>query len=166
MASGLFFDPLVALRAAPLVSSTCTLLYAWDQHLFLSTLNRPETRKLSGPVVSPYFKVLFRRAIYQVLGFLAVTASTSIANLYSQRPLLNGRGSASWYKAGAILSASHILFVPIIANSVKSLVEDTHEDDSNGTLDRWLSINAIRGLTVDLGAWLACVVAVGKTLVA
>lgn len=166
MASKLFFDPLVALRAAPLVSSTCTLLYAWDQHHFLSILNHPDIRKLSQPLVSPYFKISFQRAVFQVVGFLAVTASTSVFNLYTGRPSLNAHGSASWYIAGAILSAGHLLFVPIIAPSVKGLVEDKHEKDSNNTLYKWLSINAIRGLTVDLAAWMACAVAVGKTFAA
>ena len=165
MASGLFFDPLVALRAAPLVSSTCTLLYAWDQHLFLSNFNLPETRVQSKPVISPYFKAFFRRAIWQVLGFITVTASTSVLNLYTARPSLKSHGSASWYTAGAVLSVGHLLFVPIIAPKVQGLVEYTKED-SNDVLDRWLSINAIRSLTVDLAAWVACVVAVGKTLAA
>lgn len=165
MASGLFFDPLVALRAAPLVSSTCTLLYAWDQHLFLSNFNLPETRAPGKAVISPYFKAFFRRAIWQVVGFITVTASTSLLNLYTGRSSLNARGSASWYTAGAALSAGHLLFVPFIAPKVQSLVENT-EEDSNGALDRWLSINAVRSLTVDLAAWVACVVAVGKTLAA
>lgn len=165
MASRLFFDPLVALRAAPLVSSTCTLLFAWDQHLFLSNFNLPETRKQTGLIISPYFKSFFQRAIWQVLGFITVTASTSVLNLYTGRPLLNARGSASWYMAGATLSAGHLLFVPIIAPKVRDLAEDT-KGDSNDSLDRWLSINAVRGLTVDLAAWVACIIAVGKTFAA
>ena len=167
MASRLVFDPLVALRAAPLISSTCTLLYAWDQHLFLTNFNLAETRKLSTPLVSPYFKAFFRRAIYQVLGFLAVTASTSVANLYTRRAALDARGSAAWwYTAGALLAGGHLVFVPFIAPSVKDLIEGKDGEEANDTLDRWLSVNAVRGLTVDLGAWVACAIAVGKTLVA
>lgn len=165
MASKLFFDPVVALRAAPLVSSTCTFLYAWDQHLFLSNFNLPETRALSKPVISPYFKAFFRRAIWQVLGFITVTASTSVLNLYTGRPSLDARGSAWWYTAGAVLSTSHLFFAPLIAPNVQGLVEETKED-INDMLDKWLSINAVRSLTVDLAAWAACVVAVGKTLAA
>ena len=163
MASGLFFDPLVALRAAPLVSSTCTLLYAWDQHLFYSNFNRPETRLLTKPVVAPYFKVSFRRGLPQVLILITATTATAIANLYNSRPLLNTRGSTTWYRAAAALAASHLLFVPFIAPKVKGLVEEDPAVDANDALDGWLSTNAIRSLTVDLAAWVACVVAVGKT---
>ncbi|KAL2104999.1 hypothetical protein VUR80DRAFT_9180 [Thermomyces stellatus] len=164
MASRLFFDPLVALRTAPLVSSTCTLLFAWDQHLFLSNLNLPDTRALSKPVVRPYFRCLFRRSIAQVLGFVAVTAAASAANLRAHRPSLSARGSAPWYAAGALLAAGHLLFVPIIAPRVRALVQDA-EVDPNDVLDKWLSVHAVRSLTVDLAAWVACAVAVGKTFV-
>ncbi|RSL53419.1 hypothetical protein CEP54_010436 [Fusarium duplospermum] len=61
MDSGLSFDPLVALRAAPLVSTTCSLLYAWDQHFFLGLLNRPENRATSKPLLQSYFTTFFHR---------------------------------------------------------------------------------------------------------
>ncbi|KAI1641218.1 hypothetical protein F4809DRAFT_216543 [Biscogniauxia mediterranea] len=164
MASGLFFDPMVALRAAPLVSSTCTLLYAWDQHLFLSLLNARQVREHSRPMIPIYFKKLFYRALPMVLGFLTVTTSTAVANLYTQRATLQARGSLWWYTAGAALAVSHLGFVPFIAPSVKGMIEASSEDDANKSLDEWLSVNMIRSLTVDLGAWIAVTVAVVKTL--
>ena len=82
-------------------------------------------------MVSPYLKIVFGRTVFKVFGSVAVTASTSIINLYAQRPPLNVRKSACWYSAGAILSAGHIPFVPIIAPSVKGLADDMHEKDSN-----------------------------------
>ena len=59
MVSKRLFNPLVTQRAAPLVSSTCTLLFAWDQHLFFSTFNHSDIRRLSEPVVSQYFIIVF-----------------------------------------------------------------------------------------------------------
>ncbi|KAI0594413.1 hypothetical protein F4775DRAFT_574130 [Biscogniauxia sp. FL1348] len=164
MASGLFFDPMVALRAAPLVSSTCTLLYAWDQHLFLSLLNARQVREHSRPLLPPYFKTFFRKGLPMVLGFLTVTTSTAVANLYTQRAALQARGSLWWYTAGAALAVSHLGFVPFVAPSVQALMEASSEDDTNKTLDEWLSVNMVRSLTVDLGAWIAVAVAVVKTL--
>jgi len=166
MASGLIFDPLVVLRAAPLVSSTCSLLYAWDQHFFLSILNRPENRKLSKPLLPSYFNTFFHKGVWIVLGCLAVTSSTSVANLYTQRSVLRARDSFWWYVGGAALSIGHLLFVPLIAPSVQRTVEakPDSEPDANASLDDWLSINFVRMVTVDLAAWLAVGVAVVKTL--
>ncbi|KAI1505230.1 hypothetical protein F5X99DRAFT_368772 [Biscogniauxia marginata] len=164
MASGLFFDPLVALRAAPLVSSTCTLLFAWDQHLFLGILNRPETRTHSKPMLPAYFKKFFYTGLPMVLGFVTTTTSTAVANLYTQRAALQARGSFWWYAAGASIAVSHLAFAPFIAPSIQATLEADADGDANKSLDEWLSVNAIRSLTVDLGAWIAVTVAVLKTL--
>lgn len=166
MASKLFFDPLVALRAAPLVSSTCTLLYAYDQHFFLGLLNRPETRRHSKALLPPYFRTFFRQGVVFVVAMLAVTTWASVANLYVRRPRLSATGSVWWYIAGAVLSSSHLLFIPGVAPSIKRISEagSGGEEDVNGALDEWLRVNKIRMLTVDLAAWIACVVAAGKSL--
>ncbi|KAI5917440.1 hypothetical protein F4810DRAFT_45541 [Camillea tinctor] len=164
MASGLFFDPMVALTAAPLVSSTCTLLFAWDQHFFLSLLNTRQVREHSRPMLPSYFKNFFYKGLPMVLGFLTVTTSTSITNLLAQRTRLIARRSGWWYVAGASLALSHLAFAPFIAPKIQAVIEASSEDDTNKILDEWLSINMVRSLTVDLGAWLALTVAVVKTL--
>lgn len=161
MASRLFFDPLVALRVSPLVSATCTLLYASDQYFFLGILSRPEIQEHSKPLLPSYFKYFFYRATPFVVGLLAITTSTSIANIYTQRP-----ASFGWYMAGAVLAVGHFLFVPAIAPSCKALIEaeGSPNTDVHRILDEWRAINWIRGLTVDLGAWAALAIAVTKTL--
>jgi hypothetical protein len=165
MASKLFFDPIVALRAAPLVSSTCTLLYAYDQHFFLGLLNRPDTRHHSKALLPAYFRTFFREGVAFVIAMLAVTTWGSVANLYVRRPNLQARGSLCWYVAAAVLSSSHLLFIPGVAPSIKRISEAKGgEEDVNGALDEWLCVNKLRMVTVDLLAWVACVVAVGKSL--
>ncbi|KXH33022.1 hypothetical protein CSIM01_05157 [Colletotrichum simmondsii] len=165
MASGQFFDPLVALRVAPLVSSTCTLLFAWDQHFFLSLFNdTSELRKKSAPMLKPYFNTFFSRGVFFVLGFIAVSTSTGIANLYTQPAALRSQGTYWWYAAGAAMSAGHLLYVPAVAPHVKALAEAKDDDDVNGILDEWLKANWLRMVTVDLGAWLAFGVGALSTL--
>ncbi|TEA09888.1 hypothetical protein C8034_v011549 [Colletotrichum sidae] len=53
---------LTTLRLAPLLSSTCTLLFAHDQHFFLTLFNRPETRKQSTNLVPTYFRLFSAKA--------------------------------------------------------------------------------------------------------
>lgn len=165
MASRLFFDPLTALRAAPLVSSTCTLLFAWDQHLFLSLLNSPspEIRSKSKPLLRPYFSIFFRRGLLMVLTFILASTASAAANLRVRSDGLRARGSFAWYVAGAALSAGHLAYVPWIAPSVRDVVEATGEDVIE-KLDGWLALNWRRMVTVDLGAWIAFGVAVAGTL--
>ena len=164
MASGLFIDPMVLLRAAPLVSSTCTLLFARDQDFFLRIFNDIEQRKLSKSILTPYFTLFFNRGVYCVLLFIGTSTSTGIANVFTQPEALHRSSSFWWYVAGAALSTSHLLYAPAIAPSIGRLMQPKPDTDENDTLDEWLSVNKTRGWTVDLGAWLAFTVAVAKTL--
>ncbi|KAK3304891.1 uncharacterized protein B0T15DRAFT_255249 [Chaetomium strumarium] len=166
MASRQIFDPIVALRAAPLVSATCTLLYAFDQDFFLGLFNLPENRARSRALLPSYYRPFFRRGVGFVVGCLAVTTWASIGNLYARRPALHARQSFWWYVAGAALSSSHLLFIPAVAPHVKAIWEaDAVEDsDANASLDQWLAANRLRSWTVDLAAWVACAVAVVRSL--
>ncbi|KAK4237267.1 hypothetical protein C8A03DRAFT_44876 [Achaetomium macrosporum] len=166
MASRQIFDPIVALRAAPLVSATCTLLYAFDQDFFLGIFNRPENRNSSRALLPSYWKTFFRRGVGFVVGCLAVTTWSSVANLYVRRPALHARQSFWWYVAGAALSSSHLLFIPAVAPSVKAIWDagTVEGSDPNASLDEWLGVNRLRTFTVDLAAWVACAVAVTRSL--
>lgn len=169
MASTLLFDPLVALRAAPLVSATCSLLFAYEQHFFLSIINRPQIRPHSKRLLPSYFTIFFGEAVVQVLGFLGLTVATSLTNLYWDESgtgyTLGERGSYWWYAAAASFAASHLLYAPVVFPSVHAIRKNKEIEkgkDVNDALDVWLRVNWMRMMTVDLVAWLATVIAVGK----
>lgn len=167
MASLHSFDPITLLRITPLVSSTCTLLYASDQDFFLGLFNLPENRTHSQPLLPSYFGAFFRRGVVFVVGCLAVTAGASVANLYVRKPVLVARRSGWWYVGSGALALAHLLFVPWIAPSVRATVEADREGaDPNAALDQWLRINRVRMWTVDVGAWVASVAAVVTAVVA
>ncbi|KAF4595805.1 integral membrane protein [Ophiocordyceps camponoti-floridani] len=153
-------DPLVLLRCAPLLSSTCSLLYGWDQHFFLGLLHRQENRRL----IRPYFASFFRRGLPFVLAALAVTSAGGIANLFVRCP----SSSRPWYGAGLVLAAAHLLYVPLIAPVCQGLLlpegRDGDGNDASLELRRWLCVNAWRTLTVDLGACIAFIVATTTSL--
>lgn len=164
MASRKLFDPLVILRTAPLITSTCSLWFAWDQHFFLKLFLQPEHREQSRKILPSYFEAFFRRGVISVLSLLTLTISTTIANLYIERSALQSRHSFRWYIAGAALTTSHLLFVPFIAPTVQSIIEDQSGSNTDNALQEWLHVNTIRGLTVDLAAWVTLGVAVARTL--
>ncbi|KAG5977302.1 hypothetical protein E4U55_006892 [Claviceps digitariae] len=176
MAPGVFslFDARKALLLAPLVSSTCSLLYAWDQHLFLSHLTHPELCHRSNAILPIYWRVMFPWGITQVVSLLGATTWASVGAMVWHRSLLQKRGSLLWYAGAAGLAVAHLLFVPLVAPLIKYMM-----DDEGGrplewkraepgirnveAQERWLRYNMTRLLTTDLGAWLCCAVAVGKT---
>lgn len=166
MASGLFFDPIAALRAAPLVSSTCTLLFAWDQHFFLSIFNKPDIRSKSNELLPSYFETFFYRGVIRVMAFLSLTVSSTILNHYINHDSLVKSQSLRWYTAGAAFAAGHLLFVPPIAPKVQAVIEDRSKGQSTKDLESWLNLNFIRACTVDLAAWVCFVIGVTRNVTA
>ncbi|KAG6009385.1 hypothetical protein E4U21_002695 [Claviceps maximensis] len=176
MASAALFslDSRKALLLAPLVTSSCSLLYAWDQHLFLSHLTHPELCHRSNVILPTYWRVMFPWGIMQVVSLLGATTWASIGAIVRHRSLLQRRGSLLWYAGAAGLAVGHLLFAPLVAPLIKYMMDD----EGGRPLERkradpgirnveaqqqWLDYNMTRLLTTDLGAWVCCAVAVGKT---
>ncbi|TQV98908.1 hypothetical protein V2A60_007395 [Cordyceps javanica] len=169
-----------ALLLAPALTTTCTLLYGFDQDLFLRLLTLRGTRREANGLLPAYWSRLMRDGVPRVLGFLAATAASSGAALALCGPLLRQRASAGWYGAAAACAAAHLAWVPLVTGPIKAMVEnegvavedDEDEDDEDGgpttsNVDhqrRWLRVNMARTLTTDLLGWACALVAVTRTL--
>ncbi|KAL1882976.1 hypothetical protein Daus18300_000614 [Diaporthe australafricana] len=166
MASRVFFDPLVTLRVAPLVTATCTLVFGNVQHFFLSTLNLPENKEPSRALPPSYWAGFFRRGVKTAVALLLATIGSCVANIYTQPASLKANESYSLYVAGAVLGVAHFVFAPIILPSGLSLTTNETQSgvDLFDVLDKWLWAQTIQMWTVDLGAWLSLVFAVGRSL--
>lgn len=173
MASGAFIDGKTALLLTPLVSSTCTLLFAHDQDVFLRIFTTPAVSNLGNGILPPYIRRFVPLGLKRVFGFLSVTIGASIASSYVAAPLLTAQGSLRWYQASAVLATAHLVFAPLVVPRLKAMmegVETVTNDDVDETkkrnvvvLKEWLVVNGIRSLTTDLGAWVCCFIAVAKT---
>ncbi|TWU70560.1 hypothetical protein ED733_000485 [Metarhizium rileyi] len=174
MASGAFFTPKKALLLAPFVSSTCSLLFAWDQNLFLTIFTSPELSDRVNPVLPGYWRVFFPRGLAQVVSLLGATTWTSVAALVCHGALLQRKGAWPWYVATAALAVGHLVFVPFVAPAIKYILDDEGGMSKERKLaepgsrnvdmqERWLWFNRVRLLTTDLGAWVCCVVGIMKT---
>lgn len=167
MASGAFLNYKTLLYVAPVVSSTCTLLFARDQDFFLSLFTDkdvpPSHRNLINTILPNHFARFFRKGIYGVITFIGATTWLAGGSAYSV-----GRGHAAfgWYVGAATLAVGHLGYVPWVAPRVKKVVDGKEEegDDNAEGLRAWLGVNAVRMWTTDLGAWVCCMAAVMKTL--
>ncbi|EKV19721.1 hypothetical protein PDIG_01680 [Penicillium digitatum PHI26] len=164
MASGLFFDPLKLLRVAPLLTTTSALLYAWDEHWYLSGFLRSEHKAETETVLPSYFRRFFEQGIFIVAGLNTLTVSTSVANLLTDRPVLDRLRSSQWYWAGLGFTACHFLFVPLIAYPIRDIIENRSQGKSTKDLQRWIDIHRIRVFVADLPAWMSFLVAVLSTI--
>ncbi|KAM3457551.1 hypothetical protein MY3296_000983 [Beauveria thailandica] len=160
-----------ALLLAPALTTTGTLLYGWDQELFLRPLTLRNTYRDANALLPAYWSRLMRVGWPRLLSCLVGTLASCGAALTVARPLLRRQGSAGWYGAAAVLAAAHFAWVPWVAGPIKAMVDDDGvaiEDEEGLTnVDQqvvWLRVNMARTLTTDLLSWVCAVVAVTKTL--
>ena len=155
MASGMFFNPLVALRVAPVVSSACSILFARDQRLFFSVLKKSDERDQSGLLLPSYYQAFFKEGLRVAMVCTATTTCSCVCNLYVMRRRLFYGGCDFWYMIGAALAVGRMLQV--------SLPRVASHDVNNGR-DEWFLENWLGGVAVDWAAWMAVSIAVCKAL--
>lgn len=160
------FEPLAVLAIAPLVSSTCTLWYAFDQHHFLTIFTTHSEDKFEK-VIPDYFTQFFAAGLPRVLGLLGTTCLSVAGNYFYRHEALVTNHSLKWYLVGAALAVSHLSFAPLVLPQIKELQgknEGCHKPRQ--VLSEWLYWHNLRTYTVDLAAWVCFAVAVGLNVAA
>ncbi|KAI1195672.1 hypothetical protein F5X97DRAFT_307367 [Nemania serpens] len=149
-------------RLVPVISSTSSLWYAWDQYEQMTLFRQAETRSLSNQLLPRYFPAFFHRGAPRVLGLLASTAvSCGVILRCSPAARVHGNGAYPWYAAGLCLAAAHLAWAPAIL-PLKDAIQQDAKDKNTAHLEHWLRLHVWRSLTVDLGAWICCIVATVK----
>lgn len=160
MASGKFVDPVTLLRAAPLITSTVSLVFSFDQHLFLDVFLAPHHREQADGLVSSYFKTLFPRGLAVIFTSYPLSIACGACNLYAAP-----QTAYPWFAAGTALALAHFAFVPKIMWRVKAVYEsDEKKSRATDDLAGWLNVHIVRSLAVDLPAWLCFATACLKSL--
>ncbi|KAI8632931.1 hypothetical protein F5Y19DRAFT_419533 [Xylariaceae sp. FL1651] len=159
MASKAFFDHIVLLRMAPVLSSALAIRFSHDQWLFLDCFLAPGHREKANEIVPSYFKTFFGRGIWDIGILYSLTTATGICNFYS-RP----NDAWKWYAAGTALAVFHMAFVPWIMKPIQALHDDEPKGQGNKQLRKWLDIHIIRSNLADVPAWACFTIACLKSL--
>ncbi|OTA89386.1 hypothetical protein M434DRAFT_398621 [Hypoxylon sp. CO27-5] len=142
------------------ISTTCSLWFAWDQYEFLMIFRKPDLQPQSNKMLSSYFNTFFSRGAPRVVGLL-LTSVISCGSILRYSPSTVLRDSAPWYLAGLLCTLGHQIYMPIILPSIRALQGDAKENNVS-ELTKWLRIHTWRSLTVDIAAWVCCIVATTK----
>lgn len=144
---------LLLLRAArllPLLSNTASLMFSWDQHIFLhSFLWPPLTRSKADSNLPPYFKAFFPRGIVVIFTLYPLTLFSALANIY----FLPSQALNKWYWAGLAFTFAHFLFAPPTQRLVKEIMHDTNKGNASKDMKVWLDWNMLRIWVADTPAW-------------
>lgn len=149
------------LYLAPVVTSTVSLWFAFDQYFFLGIFLHKDVEPGAKHVLTPYWYIMISTGLgYVIAPLVGTMASIAWILNTTSTELLQAKGSSSWYVASAVLAAGHFAFVPAILPKIRGL--------SNGGLTpmlrQWMRVHVTRAVTVDLFCWVTAVVASAKTL--
>lgn len=149
------------LHLVPVVTSTVSLWFAFDQYFFLGIFLHKDVEPGAKHVLTPYWNTMIGTGLgYVIAPLLCTMASTAAILNNTPTELLQARGSYAWYIASAAFTAGHFAFVPAVLPKIRGL--------SNGgltpVLRQWMRVHVSRGVTVDFLCWATAVVAAAKTL--
>lgn len=94
---------LTVLRLTPLISTTCSLWFAWDQYEFMTLFSKRDLRPLSNQLLPSYFSSFFNRGAPRVIALLVTTIGSTSVILHraaNGSSILHGTGAFSYYAAG------------------------------------------------------------------
>ena len=153
---------MLLLRIAPVITSTATLTYAWDQELFLRPFVRDSIRSKANPVLPEYATTWLERGYWMIVILYPASLTLSLANIFAgHRPDV---ATQRVYWAGAAFTIGHFLFGQKAIRLLHAIESDESKGNSTDDLKSWLDNNAIRSFAVDLPAWLSFVAAAMMSL--
>ncbi|MCJ1377493.1 hypothetical protein MMC17_000588 [Xylographa soralifera] len=145
---------LALLRLAPLLSSTVNLMFTIDEHIFLSTWMKPAYRDRANMLLPSWFEHWLARGIWVILISYPFSLATALANIFTSRVQLQAVGATRWYWGGFLFTLAHFLYAPPALKMLNAIPADVPKGQSTTSLRTWLKVNAARGLTADLPAWI------------
>lgn len=153
------------LRLLPVLTSTVTLMFAVDEHIFLGTWMHPAFRDRANAHLPAWFYHWGRRGRWIILLGYPANYLLAILNLAVARTQLFAMGAGKWYFLGLLFSLGHIAIYG--KGALKLLAEikaDVPKGNSTYSMGVWLKMNWVRALTTDLPAWLCFIVGALKAL--
>jgi hypothetical protein len=153
------------LRLLPVLSSTVTLMFAVDEHIFLGTWMHPNFRDRANAHLPAWFYNWGRRGRWVIILGYPTNYILGILNLLVARDQLHAARSEKWYGLGLAFSVGHIaIFARRALKLLAEIKNDVPKGNSTYSMGVWLRMNWIRALTTDFPAWVCFVVAALKTL--
>lgn len=149
------------LHLVPIITSTVSLWFAFDQYFFLGIFLRKDVEPSAKHVLTPYWNTMIGTGLGYVIAPLVGTMTSTATILHTtSTELLQEKGSYYWYITSIALAAGHFAFVPVVLPKIKAL----SDGGLTPALRKWMHIHVTRSVTVYFVCWVACVIASTRIL--
>lgn len=153
------------LRLLPVLTSTVTLMFAVDEHIFLGTWMHPSFRDRANAHLPAWFYNWGRRGRWVIILGYPSNYALALLNLAVARNELLAADAANWYLLGLLFSVGHIaIYAKTALRLLAEIKADVPKSNSTYSMGIWLTMNWVRALTTDFPAWICFIVAALKAL--
>jgi hypothetical protein len=152
--------PLKLLRLSPIISSTISLQFAYDEYTFLSCWMQPSYRPEANALLPAWFTSWGPWGTKVVFGSFTFSLASGLANLFTGRGVEEATVGRYWYAAGFVFAAAHLFIFGVKALKLLAMIRGGKpEGESTVSMGKWLEMHLLRSVTVDLPAVICFVVA-------
>lgn len=152
--------PLKLLRIVPIISSTISLQFAYDEYAFLSCWMDPTYTAQANTLLPPWFKNWGPWGTNIVVGSFTISLASGMANFLAGREVVEVTVGRYWYMAGVAFAAAHLLIWGQKALGLLAMIRGGEPGgETTVSMGRWLEMHRLRSFAVDLPAMVCFIVA-------
>lgn len=162
------FLPTTLLRLTPIVSSTTSLIWAYDEFTSFSAWMDPAYRSEADSVLPAWFKNWAQKGNFVLLTSFPISLATGIANVLSMpgpAKSITWTSPRLWYGLGSFFALAHMFFGPRALGLLAEIQQKGKVDNegkrasATDAMGRWLRMHTERTPITDLPALLCFVTA-------
>lgn len=145
--------PLTLLRLIPVISSTISLQFAYDEYAFLSRWVQPAYRAQADALLPTWFTSWGPWGTNVVFGSFTISIASGLANFVAGREVREAAVGRYWYAAGLGFAAAHLLvWGPTALKLLAKIRKGEPEGRATESMRDWLAMHLTRSILVDLPA--------------
>ncbi|KAJ6518844.1 hypothetical protein C8R45DRAFT_949493 [Mycena sanguinolenta] len=146
------------LRISPIISSTTSLVWAYDEYTFLGAWMNPAYRTQSDALLPLWFKTWAPNGTRVLFTSFPVSLVTGLANAYTLRHHKTTR-ALPFYCLGTFFALAHFFYGPRALRLLKAIRTGEPDGKTTKSMGEWLRMHSVRTVTTDFLAFVCFTVA-------
>jgi len=140
------------LRLCPIISSTTSLVWAYDEYTFLGAWMNPTYRAQADALLPPWFITWAPKGTRVLFTSFPISLIAGIANAYTHRASLEATGALKFYWLGVFFALAHFFYGGMAVRLLKAIRNGEPEGKTTKSMGDWLRMHWARTFTTDLPA--------------
>jgi hypothetical protein len=147
------------LRLCPIISSTASLLWAYDEYAFFTAWMNPAFKPQADALLPKWFVTWAPKGTRVLATSFPMSLIAGIANTFTHRASLQTTGALPFYWLGVFFTSAHFFYGPTALRLLKAIREGEPKGETTKSMGKWLRMHRARTLTTDLLAFICFTIA-------